>query len=282
MEENVKRIKKITDKELMIMDNDTFESLVLSFQNVQMTIDLAHAINSLKKRYFDIHNDSKLKKETTDVDCILTEELGLTDSDFNDGFENISDILLLLNRENFDTTKKINIVSHQAFPGIKDLGSPLLSDLNDEFVIKNFEELVKALSMVNVRDIYDINEDWMVNIKKPSLSDCICFREDCLSLDDSDIRNSEFQLLCKYLPKKNLMIQHAKMIIALAKVYLNDPYRYYKAYISTHKNMLNEIDLNNDLVEQLVETKDINKETMLIVLIDSIEHGYSLSNVIGE
>ncbi len=268
---------------LLSMNEDEFDKWVMSFAGIEMTWELGHKLEVFIGRYYDIHNDYDDKTTTLNKDFELANALGLTEEDFEKEYETIENIISLLNEDNYNITKPKNLVKHQSFVGIPDLGSPRLIELHNEFNIQNFEQLSKAISMLHGPKLYDANEDWLVKQDNPSLNDCVCFKEDADLLDDSDINNAEFRLDMGYVPHKEWMIRHVKIVLALARVYLSEPLKYYKAYISLHREVLKKIDLNKDLIKQLIHTKDIHIETMLLVIIDALEQGYKNADLgLGE
>lgn len=275
----IESINTIDDCKLLAMNNDEFDKWVMSFAGIEMTFEMGHKLETVIEHYYDLHDDYDDRTTTLTKDVELANALNLTDMDFDKEYENIDSIVSFLNEDNYNATKPNNLISHQAFVGIPDLGSPRLAELHNEFNIKTFGQLSKAIAMLHGPKLYDANEDWFIKQDNPSLDDCVCFKEDADSLDDSDINNAEFKLDMGYVPHKEWMIQHTKIILAIARVYLAEPLKYYKAYLSLHKNVLKRIDLNIDLIKQLIPTKDIQVETLLLVIIDALEHGYEYTEL---
>lgn len=272
-------LNTMDDEKLLAMSEKEFGKWVMSFAGVLTTSEQYHKMNYIKSRYNEIHDDYEDRTSTLIKDTVLVEALSLSVNDIDGEYPNVESILPLLDEEYYTSIKLNNIVKHQAFPGIPDLGSPILGDRYKEFKIKDFNELVKAIGMMHGPKLYDANYDWLIDVDNPSLPDCVCFKEEADALDTTDIKNTEFKLHMGYVPHTDWIVKHTKTIIAIAKIYLHDPLRYYKAYISSHKDKLKGIDFSKDLVEQLIQTRDIEEETMFIVLIDLLEHGFTYADV---
>lgn len=270
-------------EKLLSMNQREFDSWVMSFKDVSLSLNQIKKIKWLLSHYRELHEEHNDKVETMSKDSLLIDALGLSDKDIESNYSNIEPIISLLNEEYYASTKALEIVKHQAFPGIPDLGHPVLNSLHDEFNISNFEQLAKAIAMLHNTKIYDANEEWLVKQDKPSLDDCVCFKEDVDMLDESIINNAELKLNIGYVPHKEWMIRHTKIVVSIAKAYLDDPLKYCRTYISLNKDTLEKINLKKDLVKQLIKTKDINVETMLIVIVDALEKGYEYRDLgIGE
>ena len=221
-----------------------------------------------------------MKNKVLDNDLQLAIAMGLSTGDFEIGFEDISPILNEFNKTK--EQRKNLIINHQPFVGIKDLGSPLLMGLHSEFHIASFDELVKAIGLLHGTNSYNANENWLIDIDNPSLNDCVCFKEDMDAVDCSIEKYVGFTKDVKFLPSKEWVVMHTKIIVSVAKSYLMNPKKFYMAYLSIHKNVINNINLDKDLVQQLIYTKDIEVETVLLVLIDALEHGYKVNELMME
>ena len=269
----------IDESEILLFDEEEFHNWVLKISNLDLNLDDTKKVSKIIRRYKDDLKDSSERKASLEADSKYISLLKLSKDEINNVPESVKDILNLLIERNINILKKLNIVQHQCFPGIPDLGSPVLVEINDEFNITNFRELTKAVAMLHNRNIYEANYEWMIDIKNPSLSDCVCFKEDAEKLDNSDNCNIGFLRDAGYLPHKDWIVEHTKNIVAIANVYLNEPLRYYKAYVDSHRETIKQLDLGKDLVSQIIESRDIELETTAIVLIDMIERGFNYEDV---
>ena len=71
-------------------------------------------------------------------------------------------------------------------------------------------------------------------------------------------------------------------ISQIAKIYLEDPLRYYKAYFAINKQKLLKMDKNYDFLKGLSESKSTDMEEVYLAAIDLIERGYDPKQLIAE
>ena len=221
--------------------------------------------------------ENKVLKE----DLELAASLGLKEKDIENGYEDIEEVVKYLDERLYrKEVKKIDILHHGAYPGIYLLQSSNLQYMveSDWFEIKTFDDLSRAFALLHSTQGIDVNLECVVkDANNPRLSECICFKEE---LDKEAY--PEFVSKVGYLPSKNWIVRHTKIEVAIAKMFLHDPKRYYKAYIDLHKNIFLEVYKDKDYVKSLLDTRDYEKEKMYVLLIDMKERGYTLKEVMEE
>ena len=279
MEEHKDLFIDLSDDKLLSFCEDDFNFWFNSFKKLKLSREEIHKLIEIKNHFLELHFEVDKKNEVSAKDYELLKALCIDMKQIDLNVSDISDILDLLLERNYRKIKDKHLLIHQAFCGIPDLGSSVLSDLHEEFKIKNFDELTKAIVMLHYRPIYNANYEWLINVDSPSLSDCVCFKEEVNRLDSSNNNFYGFLNDAGMIPHKDWVIEHTKAVIVLARKYIEDPYKFYVAYFSTHKESLSKIDLNKDLIKQLINTRDYDVETTCLVLIDAAERGFDIRHL---
>ena len=78
------------------------------------------------------------------------------------------------------------------------------------------------------------------------------------------------------------MVGHTKLEFIIAKIYLEDPIRYYRALFSLHKDLMASISENDDFIKRLVETRNNELEKIYLAIIDLMERGFNPKKLINE
>ncbi len=236
------------------------------------------------------------------------------DIDNYDPTKDTTSILKVLDENYFSKTyKKVHICNHQSFIGISDLGSELLGTLQDEYQVHDFDGLVKLCCMLHGTGVCDANEENLIDVDAPNIKDTICSREDLYQfLLEQQFSKEDAKLMCretrigklsslseeklkgamvdqkyieymkrvKYLFYKGYVIAHLKVALILAKIYLQEPLRYYKTYFTLNAELLKKIPANPDYFKLLFETKHYEMEKVYLGIIDLMERGYKPEEVI--
>ena len=163
---------------------------------------------------------------------------------------------------------KEKLLNHQAFIGLPTLGSGMLQDYLKEYKVNNFDELVDLICMMHGTRVYDSCEENIVDINKPNIKDCITSRDDLFKfLKLNQFSDEDAVILCRetringsghlsslsetklkeagveekyinfmknigYIFHKGHVLGHTKLEFIIAKIYLEDPIRYYRAFFS--------------------------------------------------
>ena len=85
-----------------------------------------------------------------------------------------------------------------------------------------------------------------------------------------------------YIFNKGHTVAHTRLAIKLAKIYLEEPLRYYKAYFTLNKEKLLKMDKNYDFVKGLSESKSTDMEEIYLACIDLVERGHDPKTLITE
>ncbi|MDY3725272.1 MAG: hypothetical protein SOZ75_00220, partial [Candidatus Enterosoma sp.] len=85
-----------------------------------------------------------------------------------------------------------------------------------------------------------------------------------------------------YIFHKGHVVGHTKLEFIIAKIYLEDPIRYYRAFFSLHKDLMAPISENDDFIKRLVETRNCELEKIYLGIIDLMERGFNPKKLISE
>ena len=85
-----------------------------------------------------------------------------------------------------------------------------------------------------------------------------------------------------YIFHKGHVLGHTKLEFIIAKIYLEDPIRYYRAFFSLHKDLMASISENDDFIKCLVETRNNELEKIYLAIIDLMERGFNPKKLISE
>ena len=85
-----------------------------------------------------------------------------------------------------------------------------------------------------------------------------------------------------YLFYKGHSVAHTRLAVKVAKIYLEEPLRYYKAYFTLNKENLLKMNANYDFVKGLFESKLTDMEEVYLAAVDLMERGYDPKQLIKE
>ena len=243
-----------------------------------------------EERFFKLLESKELK---------LAKLLGFKQKDFKQPPVDISEMLKCFDKNYYSSHyKKKHIADHQAFIGLGELGNVKIQEQACKENVKTFSDLVRVVTMMHgtgVRDnskrlnvqIYS-RDDLFKYLKKNQLTDddtLIVCRETRLSgeghlsaLSEEKLKEAgvnensiEFMRSIHYIFVKAHGIANLKMLLKLAKTYLEEPKMFYEAYLPLNKQTLSKIDKTRDLISQLSEAKTTELENMYLSLIDKEE-----------
>ncbi len=229
----------------------------------------------------------------------LAKLLEFKQTDFKQESNSINEIIKCFEETYYSSHyKKKHIVRHQAFIGIGELGN--LKIQKEAFLkrTKTFDDLVRVVTMMHgtgVRDssnrlcveIYS-RDDLFKELKKNQLSDddsLIVCRETRLSgeghlssLSEAKLKQAgaegnliEFIRLIHYLFVKAHSVANLKVLLKLAKTYLEKPEKYYEAYFKLKKRMFDKMSKNADILKCLAESENTVEEENVLSFIDMLE-----------
>ena len=214
--------------------------------------------------------------------------------------------------------KKEHILTHQGFIGLEDLGSEILLDYLKEYPINNFDELVKLICLLHGTKVHDSYKRNLIDTKNLDINNCISSRDDLFRFlklnqfndEDAAIICRETRINCdghlsplsetklkqagveqkyidfikgiRYIFHKGHVIGHTRLEFIIAKIYLENPIRYYKAYFLLHKDLITKINENDDFIKCLVETRNYDLEKIYLGIIDLRERGFNPIKLIRE
>lgn len=249
----------------------------------------------------------------------LAVKLGLTQEDVTAQNFDQEKIVKCLNMNYYSRCYlKDKLLNHQAFIGLPTLGSSILQDYLEEYKVNNFDELIDLICMMHGTNIYNSCEENLINIDKPNIKDCITSRDDLFkflklnqfsdedaaiicretringsghlsSLSETKLKEAgvdqkyiNFMKSIRYIFHKGHVVSHTKLELIIGKIYLEEPIRYYKAYFSLYKNLMSQINENDDFISRLVETRNYDLEKIYLGIIDLIERGFDPIPLITE
>lgn len=226
----------------------------------------------------------------------LAKLFGFKQKDFDQPPVDISEILKCFDKNYYSSHyKKKHIADHQAFIGLGELGNVKIQEQVCKENVKTFGDLVRVLTMMHgtgVRDnskrlnvqIYS-RDDLFKFLKKNQLTDddaLIICRETRLSgeghlsaLSEEKLKEAgvnensvEFMRSIHYIFVKGHGIANLKMLLKLAKTYLEEPKRFYEAYFTLDKEAALKSANTDDLIRKLFEAKSTKDEELYYSLID--------------
>ena len=226
----------------------------------------------------------------------LAKLLGFKQKDLEQPPDDISEILKCFEKNYYSSHyKKKHIADHQAFIGLGELGNVKIQEQVCKENVKTFGDLVRVVTMMHgtgVRDnskrlnvqIYS-RDDLFEYLKKNQLTDddaLIVCRETRLSgdghlsaLSEEKLKEAgvnensiEFMRSIHYIFVKANGIANLKMLLKLAKAYLEEPKSFYEAYFTLDKEAALISANKDDLIRKLVEAKSTKDEELYYSLID--------------
>lgn len=249
----------------------------------------------------------------------LAIKLGIDQEDIDINNVDQKEIIRCLDKKHYaNLYLKQLIFEHQAFIGLPALGSNMLQDYLKDYKVDNFDELADLICLMHGTKVYDSCKDNLVDINKPNVNDCITSRDDLFKfLKTNQFSDEDAVIICRetringsghlsslsetklieagveekyinfmkgirYIFHKGHVVGHTKLEFIIAKIYLEDPIRYYKAYFSLHKDLIAQISENDDFIKRLVETKNYELEKIYLSIIDLMERGFDPIELIKE
>lgn len=249
----------------------------------------------------------------------LAVQLGLTQEEINNVNFNEEEIIKCLDKNYYSRRYlKERLLKHQAFIGLPTLGSNMLQDYLEEYKVNTFDELVDLICLMHGTKVYDSCEENLIDIDKPNIKDCITSRDNLFKfLKLNQFNDDDAVILCRetringsghlsslsetklkeagvdekyinfmkgirYIFHKGHVVGHTKVEFVIAKIYLEDPVRYYKAYFSLHPDLMAQISENDDFIKRLVETRNYELEKIYLGIIDLMERGFNPKKLIRE
>ncbi len=212
--------------------------------------------------------------------------------------------------------KKYSTYEHRPFIGIQDLGCELLFEaMNNCFKdVKSFDGLVKVLSSLHGTGVIEANlnclngryidkaitsiDELYQYLIKAQLSEddalLVC-RETRLSGKDylsplivSKLKDAgEGEKFISFLEGvqklfyKGQTVARARLALLLAKIYLDDPMRYYRAFFDVNEKWVKQIN-DYDFIKGLANAKYKTYEDIYLGAIDLEERGYDAKKLIEE
>lgn len=217
--------------------------------------------------------------------------------------------------------KKMPICNHRPYIGIPDLGTALMEKtFNDDFeCYESFDDFVKVVAMIHGAGVVEANEYYVCDCFIASfIGDAIATRdelyhflinsqlskEDALlvyrevvshcegslsKLSESKLKEAgvdeqyiDFMNRVTYLFYKGHSVAHTRLAVKVAKIYLEESLRYYKAYFTLNKEKLLKMNTNYDFVKGLYESKLTDMEEVYLAAVDLMERGYDPKQLIEE
>lgn len=217
--------------------------------------------------------------------------------------------------------KKMPICNHRPYIGIPDLGTALMEEtINDDFeCYESFDDFVKVVAMIHGTGVVEANGEYVCDFIITNLiEDAIATRDELyhylmnsqLSKEDAllvyretssydetslsklsesklkeagvDEKYIDFMNRVTYLFYKGHSVAHTRLAVKVAKIYLEEPLRYYKAYFTLHKENLLKMDIDYDFIKGLSESKLTDREEVYLAAVDLMERGYDPKQLIEE
>lgn len=294
-----------------------FEPLLDEIKREGLTFDFSsakfHKDPTLPIRYFEDH----LIQLATELG-FTQEEIEKNDASWEDTEAVMEGLTRSFYAKKY---KKMPICNHRPYIGIPDLGTALMEKtLNDDFeCYESFDDFVKVVAMIHGTGVVEANEYDVCDCFIASfIGDAIATRdelyhflmnsplskEDALlvyrevvshgegslsKLSESKLKEAgvdeqyiDFMNRVAYLFYKGHSVAHTRLAVKVAKIYLEEPLRYYKAYFTLNKEKLLKMDANYDFVKGLYESKLTDMEEVYLAAVDLMERGYDPKQLIEE
>ena len=221
-----------------------------------------------------------MKNKVIEEDLALLSAIGLKEDEIILKDEDIDLVIKCFDKKFYSSNFKIKDTFYSPFAGIIDFGSSLFFDYLNIFSIKNFSEVSKLIAMLHGTHSLDANLDWIVSdVNNPSISECICFRDELSHLDMNNKNHKGFVKEVKYLTLRDWVERHTKMIFALATIFLREPIRYCKALYSLNEEAFKEVIKNKNNKEFIINDKNSKIEMAYTSIIDLEDRGFNPEEV---
>ena len=251
----------------------------------------------------------------------LAKELGFTQEEIEKNDVGWEDTKLVMKHLTEPYKRKQFICDHHSYIGIPDLGTDLMKEVFENCFegYESFDDFAKVVAMLHGTGVIDANNEYICDFLITNLiQDAITTRDELyqllvksqLSKDDASLvcretrlcgrgqlsKFSEYKLKevgveekyinfmkqISYIFHKGHTVAHIRLAIKIAKIYLEDPLRYYKAYFTINKQKLLKIDKNHDFIRGFSENRSTDLEEIYLAAIDLIERGYNPKQMIEE
>lgn len=229
----------------------------------------------------------------------LAKLLGFKQKDFEQPPADISEIFKCFDKNYYSSHyKKKHIADHQAFIGLGELGNVKIQEQAYKENVKTFDDLVRVVTIMHGTGVRDNSKKLSVQIysrddlfkflKKNQLTDddaLIVCRETRLSgeghlsaLSEEKLKEAgvnensiEFTRSIHYIFVKAHGIANLKMLLKLAKTYLEEPKSFYKAYFMLNKELFFKSVNSKDLISYIVESTKTKEEQGVLAFVDMLE-----------
>ena len=217
-----------------------------------------------------------MKNKVIEKDLELLNAIGLNEDDLYLADNDISLVIKCFDKDYYSREFKVKDTCYCPFVGIYDLGFGLFRDYYWIIPTKTFEETTKLIALMHGTKSLDANLSWLVSdVEKPSISECICFRDELSRLDSSNEDHKGFLNEVKYLPLRDWVERHTKIIFGIAIVFLKDPVRYYKALYSLYKEAFKITLENKNNNNFIIENRDPKIDIAYASILDLEDRGFN-------
>ena len=90
-------------------------------------------------------------------------------------------------------------------------------------------------------------------------------------LTSLDVDYIEFMRSLSYIFMRGHVVAELKMLLKLAKIYLEEPKRFYEVYFSVNKEALLKVGDYSDLIKTYIKSRNTELEPICIALVDKEE-----------
>lgn len=225
-----------------------------------------------------------MKNRIIEKDLVLLNSVGLKEDKISLTNEDINLVIKCFDKNYYSTNYKIKDTYYCPFIGIEDLGSILFQELLWIIPIHTFEETTRLIALMHGSNSLDANLGWLISdVNNPSISECVCFKDELSRLDMSNVNHRGFVNDIVYLPQRDWIERHTKIIFALAIIFLKDPIRYYKAFYSLNKEafkkVLKMIKKDEDFI---LKNRNIDIEKAYASILDLQDRGMKHEEVFSD
>ena len=226
-------------------------------------------------------------------------DLGIKQSDLYWTPDNVIEVVNCFEETYYSSKyKKKQIAYHPAFSGIMDLGNRKIQIEVDSRNVKSFDELVNVVTMMHGTGVragnYKFNVDiysrddmykFLLNSQISRADAYMICRETRLcgnghlsSLSESKLKEAgvgdnyiEFMRSLSYIFMRGHVVAELKMLLKLAKIYLEEPKRFYEVYFSINRESLIKLGDTTDLIKVFIKSKNTELEQICMEFIDKVE-----------
>ena len=224
-----------------------------------------------------------MKNKVIEKDLELLKAIGLDEEALSLSKDDIALVIDCFDENYYSSRFKTKDTFYCPFAGIPDLGSGLFNDYYSIFQVKTIAETTRLIALMHGRKSLDAIFNWLVrDPDNPSISECVCFKDELSKLDPQNENHNGFKNEVEYLPERDWIERHAKLIFGLAVIFLKEPIKYYKALYSLNKEAFDLTLKKKDDFDFISKNGSMNIEDAYKSILDLEGRGFDPKEVLKD